>query len=954
MAERTVSVGLRVAGLSAWNAGWQQAGKAVDNVDRSLTKAVNAIGKNRAAMNDLSNNLGIVGAAMTGLGVLAVKRFADFEKAMSSVKATGDDARLSFDQLREAALQAGADTAFSATEAAGAVEELAKAGVSSRDILAGGLRGALDLAAAGQLDVAQSAGIAATAMTQFGLAGKDIPHIADLLAAAAGKAQGEVSDMGLALKYVGPIAAQMGISIEETAGAIALLASNGILGDQAGTSLRGMLSSLTSPSAKAADKMKELGISVYDAQGNFIGFEGVAGQLQSSMGDLDNATRDAALGVLFGNEQLTAARILYKGGAADVRDWTNQVNDSGYAVDAAATKMDNLSGDFEQLMGSVETAMIGMGDTDGVLRGVVQGATGVVNAFNALPGPIKQVSLLLVGGGGLVLLGIAGLTKLTTSILDTRSSLMDLGISGRRVSGMLKFAGVVGTVYAIGTAVDALSDKLSGVNVDVTRLSNDLAEWAGHGKTVGEVAKLMGGPLRNIVGDFNNLDFALDNLVKNDAVDYINNFTDAVFPWSGAVDDSRKQIEQLDSALASLAAGGNAKEAAAAFDVIAERARQQGVSVEQLRDLFPQYTGALRNSAAANKDAGGAIKDTGDAAGEQAPQLSAAAQALKDMEARASELKTSLDLLNTTMGLLDAESAYEAAIDDITTRLEDYKKEVADGAEGTKGMKGALDLGTQAGRDNAEALRTLWKRASDYSIEALEVEGNQKKANRILGEGRAQLVDMAAKFLGSRTQAEKYVTEVLGIPKDVSTKYTAPGLSANANRAAGYKATADNLDGRTVTTTFSSYRYNYVEKRERTLPWFGGQPAAGGLVGRYSPIIPMQGGGHVTGRGGPMDDAAGLFALSNGEFVMRARAVDHWGVEMLDALNRLDVGAVQGFAPAPPSFTAQAGGRSGSPSSQVPHVQNNTFNMRTIDLDQRTFQHTQRVAALRERIGKPS
>ena len=92
----------------------------------------------------------------------AVKEFATFDQAMSGVASTGDDARASIDQLREAAMSAGSDTAFSATEAANAVEELARAGVSASDILGGGLDGALDLAAAGTIEVAEIIEIGST------------------------------------------------------------------------------------------------------------------------------------------------------------------------------------------------------------------------------------------------------------------------------------------------------------------------------------------------------------------------------------------------------------------------------------------------------------------------------------------------------------------------------------------------------------------------------------------------------------------------------------------------------------------------------------------------------------------------------------------------------------------------------------------------------------------------
>lgn len=368
------------------------AGKETDATKRKLqeleaqTKKVNA--NITGFKGGLASAFGVSGAQSAGAigfaaaaGIAAVvSTTAKFDQAMSAVQAATHETAGNMDDLRKAAIKAGADTVFSATESANAIEAMAKAGVSTKDILSGGLTGALNLASAGTIDVAQAADIAATTLNQFNLSGDQTSHVADVLSAAAGKAQGEVTDMAQALKYVGPVAAQMGISLEETTGTIAELASQGILADQAGTSLRGMLTSLTSPSKIASKTMQDLGINVYDAQGKFVGFQGIAGQLQSTMSGLTAAERDQALGRIFGNEQITAARILYAGGADDVAKWTSAVNDSGYAADTAAIKLDNLSGDFEQLKGSIESALITSGEgQQSSLRQLTQSATEAIN-----------------------------------------------------------------------------------------------------------------------------------------------------------------------------------------------------------------------------------------------------------------------------------------------------------------------------------------------------------------------------------------------------------------------------------------------------------------------------------------------------------------------------------------------------------------------------------------------
>ena len=118
-------------------------------------------------------------------------------------------------------------------------------------------------------------------MAQFKLDGDQAAHVADLLAAGAGKAQGDVSDMVLALKQAGTVSAQTGLSLEETVGALAALAEQSLLGSDAGTSFKTMLAALTPNSKKAAEAMEAYNIHAFDAQGNFVGMTALAGQLQA-------------------------------------------------------------------------------------------------------------------------------------------------------------------------------------------------------------------------------------------------------------------------------------------------------------------------------------------------------------------------------------------------------------------------------------------------------------------------------------------------------------------------------------------------------------------------------------------------------------------------------------------------------------------------------------------------
>lgn len=356
-------------------------GTAAQTAGRSVSGALGAGAK--TVLSDLGTAAGVSAIGIAAIGGAAVKASTEFNKSMSGVSAVAGATAAEMSQLREAALQAGADTVFSASEAATAQGELAKAGVSVADILGGALAGSLGLAAAGQLDLGQAAEISAQALNIFGLAGDQTTRVADVLAAGANKSAADVAQLGDALRQGGLLAAQTGLSLEETTGVLSLFADNALIGSDAGTSLKTMLQRLAPSTGPAADAMRELGLDFFDAQGAFVGIEEVAAQLQDRLGGLSDEQRQTALTTIFGSDAVRGASILMEGGAAAVEEYTAAVTDQGAAARMAAEQLNNLAGDVEQFKGSVETSLIRIGDLfDGVNRGIVQSGTEVVNVFN--------------------------------------------------------------------------------------------------------------------------------------------------------------------------------------------------------------------------------------------------------------------------------------------------------------------------------------------------------------------------------------------------------------------------------------------------------------------------------------------------------------------------------------------------------------------------------------------
>lgn len=341
------------------------------------------------------------GVAATALGVAAIKMAADFDASMSTVQANTGASADEMAQLRQAAIDAGADTVYSATESADAINELGKAGLSTSDILSGGLSGALNLAASDGMEVGQAAEYMSSAMAQFNLTGADATHIADLLAAGAGEALGNVSDFGEALNNVGSTANKFGLSIDTTVGTLAAFAHQGIIGAEAGTQLRSVLLALTNQTEKQRKATEEYGITLYDAQGNFVGMSSLAGQLKEKLGGLTQEQRNSAMATMFGSYAIQGANVLYAEGASGIDEWTKKVSQSGYAADLAAKKNDNLKGDLENLSGSFESLMISLGEGgQGPLRSLVQTLDTLVDAFSQLPAPVQQGIVLMTALAG--------------------------------------------------------------------------------------------------------------------------------------------------------------------------------------------------------------------------------------------------------------------------------------------------------------------------------------------------------------------------------------------------------------------------------------------------------------------------------------------------------------------------------------------------------------------------
>ena len=314
----------------------------------------------RGIMRLLANPI-VAAAGVAGIGFGAtdlINTYKGFEKQMSAVGATAMASPEEQAKLTDQAKKLGADTAYSATEAAYAMENLASAGFTVDEIISS-MPGLLDLAASSGEDLARSAEIASNALRAFNLDASESGRVADVFAQAAASTNASVASMGEAMDYIAPGANAARISLENTAAAIGALANSGITGSSAGTALQAILTSLTERSGNASKLMKKLGMEFYNADGTAKDFTGIVAETEKALAGMSDQQRASTLDTIFGTQASKAMNVLLSRGSEKLGQLTTDLeNSSGAAKKMADIRMDNLAGSFEELSGSIETVKI--------------------------------------------------------------------------------------------------------------------------------------------------------------------------------------------------------------------------------------------------------------------------------------------------------------------------------------------------------------------------------------------------------------------------------------------------------------------------------------------------------------------------------------------------------------------------------------------------------------------
>ena len=345
--------------------------------------------------------LGAVGVETFGKLLNAAKQFvseslhglADYETAMAVLQANSGASADQMARVASTAKDLGRDLTLpstSAGSAAAAMNTLVQAGLNVEDAMTGA-KGALQLAAAGQIADAEAAEYTAAALNQFKLSGDQAVRVADLMAASVGAAGSKVGQTGQAVQQAGASFAAAKIPLEVLIASIDLMAKSGIKGSDAGTSLKTMLQRLQSPTAEAAAQMQQLGIEVYDSQGAMRPMRDIIGQFSKALAGLSGINRANAINTIFGTDAQRAANIVLAGGVDAYDKMLAAVTKQGTAAKGAAAQMAGLGGAVKGLGSQLETlGLNALEPLSPLMTGVVQGAADLAGQLSDLAGPAMR------------------------------------------------------------------------------------------------------------------------------------------------------------------------------------------------------------------------------------------------------------------------------------------------------------------------------------------------------------------------------------------------------------------------------------------------------------------------------------------------------------------------------------------------------------------------------------
>lgn len=685
---------------------------AMDGVEDSSTKAQKALSAQDvlAGMGAWSALEGAVRSATAAIGE-SIQVGMEFDSAMADIAATMGVTVDSLSGLRDFAQDMGAATAFTATEAAQALNYMALAGYDAEEAMAA-LPNVLNLAAAGGMDLATASDMVTDAQTALGLSMEESAQLVDEMAQASTKTNTSVAQLGEAILTVGGTAKYLSGGTREINQVLGVLADNSIKGAEGGTKLRNIILSLSSPTEKAAKQLEDLGVAVFDAEGNMREFSDIFPEMQKSLSQLTSQQQIEALGEIFNSRDIAAAQALL---GTTVERWDELAvaidNAAGSAEQMAETRLDNLAGDITLLQSAADGAKIAFSDSlTPALRDAAQAGTGIltfageaITEFpilgNVVAGAVTGVGALTVGMGAMAAastLGVTSIGALTTAILTSPVAPFALAI-GSATTALSAFSyaadhaedKITSTAQAVQQSAAAWEEQKNAVktqNADIESLAAQLEDLASlENRTAGEKERLLA--VTNALNEaVPGLGLSYDTL--NDS---LNMTTEQILDLARA----QAEMEERQTLAASIVEAENLAAQAAREREQAERdlaaaisARDDAVNAGMAADIgmieeMDQLNSEVKNAEAVLKELKQAEIDSAAQAGEMKAQLEALAEGaeetadgLGETTAAAGDMGTGVEEAAASLEELEEATLYAAgAADTMAAALKEQEKD---------------------------------------------------------------------------------------------------------------------------------------------------------------------------------------------------------------------------------------------------------------------------------------
>ncbi|MGR3438768.1 phage tail tape measure protein [Salipiger abyssi] len=487
---------------------------------RQLKGSLASVSAELPALSRLARFMGTTAIAggLVAFGKSSLDVGRQFQAMMQRVQAATRAGEDDLSRLETAAKRLGATTAFTAMEAAGGIEVLAKNGVAIPEILGGALDSSLALASALGAELAPSADLITDLMQQFGLQAGQLPEIVDRLTGAALTSKFGFDDLRMAIGQAGGVAGTSGVEIEDFLAALSATAASFASGSDAGTSFKTFLQRLTPDSKKAAAIMQDLGLEFFDTAGNMKTMEQIAGELQKGLAGLSEEARNEALKTVFGTDAIRTAAALANTGAEGFRDLSAAIAEVS-AQEQAEVRLRGLDGALKEVAAAWEALQLesaqngGLDVAETAVRRLTDALRFLTENFAEVEETAERVAQALV-----VYLVGRGMTLVVAKAVAMRAALIEiagaasgvgtaasravgplgrLGVAWRALTGVLggplSLAITAASIVALGVDTDVAADAVERAEAAAERASEALDAYQEASKRAAEEQKTLGG-----------------------------------------------------------------------------------------------------------------------------------------------------------------------------------------------------------------------------------------------------------------------------------------------------------------------------------------------------------------------------------------------------------------------------------------------------------------------------